>query len=204
MKKYLFFLLAVVLTMCVGAAEKNTTILVKQLQENQGNLLPDCTIELKAQNLKLNSKCDKAFADGLLNLLQEFANKDLDHYVYCVTVSPKENNEIEVSATGLSWLEESVMITDNFFGVYHIDRAYILFTKDKQNESLLKSLFSKDKGKHSFIQEFELVEDPFNYPPSALTATWKDNKSFEVIYMLLDDSFSTEEPAVAPVEELAQ
>ena len=84
---------AILLSIIVGfsamAADKNTSILVKQITETQRDELPDKTLQLKLQRYTLG---DSQLAMALKQLVDEVMNDDLSHTAYTLQFST-ENGE---------------------------------------------------------------------------------------------------------------
>lgn len=147
------------------AGNKNTSVLVRHITQAQRGEIPDKTIELKLQRYTLN---DAPLAKALLDLVADIREDDLSHNFFVLKFHTSEAGEFQVSVIGLEQLNGSV-ITKTSWGIWQYESAcFVLF--DEKPEGL----FAKAKGKYSIIQEFEIVDVPFDDEHTIVEACWKD------------------------------
>ena len=171
---------AILLSIIVGfsamAGDKNTSILVKQITEAQRDELPDKTIQLKLQRYSLS---DCPLAKAVKELVDEVMNDDLSHTAYTLRFST-DNGEIYVDIIGLDELKGPVM-TKRAWGIMTFGSACFVLLDEK-----IDRVFNKAKGKHTLIQEFEIVEDPIERKHTVINALWHDNRLRAKVYVIDD------------------
>lgn len=167
MRKVTILLLAVMACATALARDKNTTILVRPICEAQRGEIPDKTMQLKLQRYTLT---DTPLAQAIGELVADVRNEDSWHSVYVLKFHTTEQGLLEVGVIGLNELKGEVMTKDSWGVILHDSACFILL--DEKPEGV----FNKAKGKHSVIQEFEILDAYFEESHTVVYADWKEGK----------------------------
>lgn len=202
MKKIVYFLLAAMLTSITAySAEKNTTVVVKQLTENQRSSLPDKTIEVKLQRMRANDKGHTALADSIVKCLNYLREEDLNNDVYQLTLSQLGDGIIAVAINSVNDLTK-LDAEKAFYGIL-VGNTHkpCLIVKTGNNSSLLKQVFKKADGKQMVVQEFEFVEEVISRDEARIEGRWDPSThKFTPSTFLLNGS-DLLHPSSAPADE---
>ncbi len=177
MKVLTAILLSVFVSFAALGGDKNTSILVKQITESQRSELPDKTIQLKLQRYTLS---DSPLAKEVLELVTEVIDKDLTHTAYVLKFHTTEQGELEVGVIGLEELKNS-SLTKTAWGITTVDSRCVVLIDEKHGEA-----FNKAKGKHTLVQEYELVEDPIQVQHTVVYAIWHNGQLRATSYIIDD------------------
>lgn len=154
------------------AAEKQTIILVKQLTYANRSQLPDKTIEYDLQKLDFNTKKGDTALIGHINMLiDSVTNEDFNNSYYTLSLTKQGNNIVSVKIESIQEIPKG--LKDNvFYGL--IGNCIVM--RDSSSEELLKTVFTRAKGKAVLVQEYEIVEEIIKRSPALLTATISGNE----------------------------
>lgn len=177
MRKLTILLLTVLACATALAGDKNTTILVRPISEAQRNEIPDKTIQNKWQ---LYALTDEPLAKAIGELVADVRNEDSWHNVYVLKFHTNDEGLLEVGVIGLNELKGSVMTKDSWGVILHDSACFILL--DEKPEGV----FNKAKGKHSIIQEFEILDAYFQESHTVVYANWKEGKLRAKVYVIND------------------
>lgn len=177
MRKLTILLLTVLACATALAGDKNTTILVRPISEAQRNEIPDKTIQNKWQ---LYALTDEPLAKAIGELVADVRNEDSWHNVYVLKFHTTDEGLLEVGVIGLNELKGSVMTKDSWGVMLHDSACFILL--DEKPEGV----FNKAKGKHSIIQEFEILDAYFQESHTVVYANWKEGKLRAKVYVIND------------------
>ncbi len=177
MRKITILLLTVLACATALAGDKNTTILVRPISEAQRNEIPDKTIQNKWQ---LYALTDEPLAKAIGELVADVRNEDSWHNVYVLKFHTTDEGLLEVGVIGLNELKGSVMTKDSWGVMLHDSACFILL--DEKPEGV----FNKAKGKHSIIQEFEILDAYFQESHTVVYANWKEGKLRAKVYVIND------------------
>lgn len=167
MRKLAILLLTIMACVTALAGDKNTTILVRPICEAQRSELPDKTIQNKWQRYTLT---DSPLAQAIGELVTDVRNEDSWHSVYVLKFHTTDEGLLEVGVIGLNELKGSVMTKDSWGVILHDSACFILL--DEKPEGV----FNKAKGKHTVIQEFEILDAYFEESHTVVYADWKEGK----------------------------
>lgn len=177
MRKITILLLTVLACATALAGDKNTTILVRPISEAQRNEIPDKTIQNKWQ---LYALTDEPLAKAIGELVADVRNEDSWHNVYVLKFHTTDEGLLEVGVIGLNELKGPVMTKDSWGVILHDSACFILL--DEKPEGV----FNKAKGKHSIIQEFEILDAYFQESHTVVYANWKEGKLRAKVYVIND------------------
>lgn len=189
MRTFISLLLTSLMALTALAAEKNTSIIVKQITDSQRHELPDKTLQIKLQRYELT---DAPLAQHMRNVLQRVRDNDYTHTTYLLTL---DNGQGTPSITLASVSDIKALVSSKeLWGILLHDSACFLLRGDNN-----KAIFSKAKGKQTLIQEFEIVEDPVTDHPTTGIAHWqKDQFLFTTLMIEGSDQLA---PAATPTDE---
>ena len=177
MRKLAILLLTVLACATALAGDKNTTILVRPICEAQRGEIPDKTIELKLQCYTLT---DSPLAKAIGELVADVRNEDSWHNVYVLKFHTTDEGLLEVGVIGENELKNLVMNKSAWGIMLHDSACFILF------EEKPEGVFNKGKGKHTIIQEFEILDAYFQESHTVVYADWKEGKLRAKIYVIND------------------
>ena len=156
--------------------EPNTTIIVKQLTDR--SQLPEKTVKLKLQHYSLG---DGEQATAVKELMADVCLEDASHTVFILKTDSDKSGATRVDITGLDDLASLVTAKSAYGVIVDGTRCFVLL--DKANDNF----FVKAKGKHTLLQEYEIVEEVNTQRHTAVAATWKDGKLVTSIFVIDGD-----------------
>ena len=177
MRKLAILLLTVLACATALAGDKNTTILVKPICEAQRGEIPDKTIELKLQCYTLT---DLPLAKAIGELVADVRNEDSWHNVYVLKFHTNDEGVLEVGVIGENELKNLVTNKSAWGIMLHDSACFVLLDENPEG------VFNKAKGKHSIIQEFEILDAYFQESHTVVYAEWKEGKLRAKIYVIND------------------
>ena len=107
-------------------------------------------------------------------------NEDSWHNVYVLKFHTTDQGLLEVGVIGENDLKDLVMNKSAWGIMIHDSACFILF------EEKPEGVFNKAKGKHSIIQEFEILDAYFEESHTVVYADWKGGKLRAKVYVIND------------------
>lgn len=169
-----FILLVVLSCVTAWAGDKNTTIVVRPITEKQRSEIPDKTLTVKLQRYTIN---DTPLGKAVLDLISDVHEDDLYFNFYVLKFHTTLDGVLEVGVIGENQISPAIQ-TKSAWGVMFYDSVCFVLFDEKPD-----GLFTKDKGKQTIIQEFEIVDDSF-HASTDVFALWKDGQLRAKVYYI--------------------
>jgi len=180
----ILMLLAVAVSMGAAAEDPVVVATVRQITEDERNLIPAKTLEMKLQRVKWDVRGNGYLIDAIKAVIDTVTSNDVMNRTFEVIIDPVkgEGNSSEVAIAVLSSdVLEGGLNADAYEGVMVVERRNFVFTRTRHNAQLLKQLLAKDKGKARLVCEFEVVSYKVPPEPTSVVARYSGNTQWRIV-----------------------
>lgn len=173
--------------------KKDEVIVSKQLTEDERDLLPDKTIEIKMKRLSINRKTGGRMMDDLMPVLDSIAANDYTNRTFALLLTPA-GNDVNIGV-GNDDIISHGLSKDLYFGDLEVNGAHFVVMRNSENDAVLTRSFFRN-GDIKFVQEFEFVMVKKADEPTSLIARWSPTSGLKIQQFVINLSNEPEEPAL--------
>lgn len=172
--------------------KKDEVIVSKQLTEDERDLLPDKTIEIKMKRLSINRKTGGRMMDDLMPVLDSIAANDYTNRTFALLLTPA-GNDVNIGVSNDDIISHGLN-KDLYFGDLEVNGAHFVVMRNSENDAVLTRSFFRN-GDIKFVQEFEFVMVKKADEPTSLIARWGPTSGLKIQQLVINLSNESEEPA---------
>ncbi len=172
--------------------KKDEVIVSKQLTEDERDLLPDKTIEIKMKRLSINRKTGGRMMDDLMPVLDSIAANDYTNRTFALLLTPA-GNDVNIGVSNDDIISHGLN-KDLYFGDLEVNGAHFVVMRNSENDAVLTRSFFRN-GDIKFVQEFEFVMVKKADEPTSLIARWGPTSGLKIQQLVINLSNEPEEPA---------